>query len=195
MNYTELNNALAELNIKVAALEDLYIENGGEVTPDTQAIEAEISELKMFLSTEGVDMLGRWLKQREDEKKNLKAEKDYLTRRITQLDRTTDFIKGRLAIVMDAAGVEKVKGEHGYSFTRTTSGSTTIDKDWLNGRYGEVVNDMREAFHIPEYITLTLGASVSKATAENIVEDDRPIFHTEYKDTITFRKPRAAKED
>lgn len=195
MNYTELNNALAELNIKVAALEDMYIENGGEVTPDTQAIEAEISELKMFLSTEGVDMLGRWLKQREDEKKNLKAEKDYLTRRINQLDRTTDFIKGRLAIVMDAAGVEKVKGEHGYSFTRTTSGSTTIDKDCLNGRYGEVVNDMREAFHIPEYITLTLGASVSKATAENIVEDDRPIFHTEYKDTITFRKPRAAKED
>lgn len=195
MNYTELNNALAELNIKVAALEDMYIENGGEVTPDTQAIEAEISELKMFLSTEGVDMLGRWLKQREDEKKNLKAEKDYLTRRINQLDRTTDFIKGRLAVVMDAAGVEKVKGEHGYSFTRTTSGSTTIDKDWLNGRYGEVVNDMREAFHIPEYITLTLGASVSKATAENIVEDDRPIFHTEYKDTITFRKPRAAKED
>lgn len=195
MNYTELNNALAELNIKVAALEDMYIENGGEVTPDTQAIEAEISELKMFLSTEGVDMLGRWLKQREDEKKNLKAEKDYLTRRINQLDRTTDFIKGRLAIVMDAAGVEKVKGEHGYSFTRTTSGSTTIDKDCLNGRYGEVVNDMREAFHIPEYITLTLGASVSKATAENIVEDDRPIFHTEYRDTITFRKPRAAKED
>lgn len=195
MNYTDLNNALAELNIKVAALEDMYIENGGEVTPDTQAIEAEISELKMFLSTEGVDMLGRWLKQREDEKKNLKAEKDYLTRRINQLDRTTDFIKGRLAVVMDAAGVEKVKGEHGYSFTRTTSGSTTIDKDWLNGRYGEVVNDMREAFHIPEYITLTLGASVSKATAENIVEDDRPIFHTEYKDTITFRKPRAAKED
>lgn len=195
MNYTDLNNALAELNIKVAALEDMYIENGGEVTPDTQAIEAEISELKMFLSTEGVDMLGRWLKQREDEKKNLKAEKDYLTRRINQLDKTTDFIKGRLAVVMDAAGVEKVKGEHGYSFTRTTSGSTTIDKDWLNGRYGEVVNDMREAFHIPEYITLTLGASVSKATAENIVEDDRPIFHTEYKDTITFRKPRAAKED
>lgn len=195
MNYSELSNALAELNIKVAALEDLYIENGGEVTPDTQAIEAEISELKMFLSTEGVDMLGRWLKQREDEKKNIKAEKDYLTRRINQLDKTTDFIKGRLAIVMDAAGVEKVKGEHGYSFTRTTSGSTTIDKDWLNGRYGEVVNDMREAFHIPEYITLTLGASVSKATAENIVEDDRPIFHTEYRDTITFRKPRASKED
>lgn len=195
MNYTDLNNALAELNIKVAALEDMYIENGGEVTPDTQAIEAEISELKMFLSTEGVDMLGRWLKQREDEKKNLKAEKDYLTRRINQLDKTTDFIKGRLAVVMDAAGVEKVKGEHGYSFTRTTSGSTTIDKECLNGRYGEVVNDMREAFHIPEYITLTLGASVSKATAENIVEDDRPIFHTEYRDTITFRKPRAAKED
>lgn len=195
MIYSELSNALAELNIKVAALEDMYIENGGEVTPDTQAIEAEISELKMFLSTEGVDMLGRWLKQREDEKKNLKAEKDYLTRRINQLDKTTDFIKNRLAIVMDATGVEKVKGEHGYSFTRTTSGSTTIDKEWLNGRYGDVVNEMREAFHIPEYITLTLGASVSKATAENIVEDDRPIFHTEYRDTITFRKPRAAKED
>ena len=195
MNYTELSNALAELNIKVAALEDMYIENGGEVTSDTQAIEAEISELKVFLSTEGVDMLGRWLKQREDEKKNLKAEKDYLTRRINQLDKTTDFIKNRLAIVMDATGVEKVKGEHGYSFTRTTSGSTTIDKEWLNGRYGDVVNEMREAFHIPEYITLTLGASVSKATDENIVEDDRPIFHTEYRDTITFRKPRAAKED
>ena len=195
MDYKDLNTALADLNMKVAALEEMYTDNGGEITPETEALESEINGLQAFLSTEGVDMLGRWLKAREDEKKRLKAEKDYIVRQIANVDRTLDFIKGRLSDVMKAANIEKAKGEHGYSFTRSVSGSTTIDKEWLNGRYGEVLKDMREAFHIPEYITLTLGASVSKATAENIVEDDRPIFHTEYKDTITFRKPRAAKED
>jgi hypothetical protein len=195
MTYSDLNKALSDLNLMIANLEEVYLENGGEVTPETEAAEAQISSLRDFLSTEGVDVLGRWLKAKEDEKKALKAEKDYISRKVASVDNTIDFIKGRLSDVMKAANIEKAKGEHGYSFTRSVSGSTTIDKEWLNGRYGEVLKDMREAFHIPEYITLTLGASVSKATDENIVEDDRPIFHTEYKDTITFRKPRAAKEE
>lgn len=186
--------AVAKLNMKIAALEETFMDNGGEITPETEALSSDISDLKDFLSTDGVDVLGRWLKAKEDEKKALKAEKDYLTRKVQNVDRTIDFIKSRLAAVMDACAIDKAKGLHGYSFTRTTSTSTTIDKEWLNDRYADAVAEMKEALHIPAYVTLTLGASVSAAKANEVLPDDEPIFVTETKDTITFRKPKADKE-
>ena len=192
MDYKDLNTALADLNMKVAALEEMYTDNGGEITPETEALESEINGLQAFLSTEGVDMLGRWLKAREDEKKRLKAEKDYIVRQIANVDRTLDFIKGRLSDVMKAANIEKAKGDHGYSFTRSLSTTTSVDKEILSARYGKAVEAFKET--LPAYITLTLGASVT-AAKDGVQEGDEDIFQTTEKETITFRKPRAAKED
>lgn len=194
MEYIELMKAVAKLNTKVTALEETFMDNGGEVTEETEALSSEISNLRDFLSTDGVDVLGRWLRAKEDEKKAFKAEKDYLTRKIQNTDRTIEFIKGRLAAVMDACGMDKAKGLHGYSFTRTTSTSTSIDKEWLNDRYADAVADMKEALHLPAYVTLTLGASVTAAKNTEVLPDDEPIFVSETKDTITFRKPKADKE-
>lgn len=195
MEYKELMNALADLNMKVAALEETYMDNGGEVTDETEALTSEISVLRDFLSTDGVDVLGRWLRAKEDEKKAFKAEKDYLTRKMQNTDRTIDFIKGRLAAVMDACGMDKAKGLHGYSFTRTTSTTTSVDKDMLSALYGKRLEDAKQYLGIPDYITLTLGASASAfKTAADAPAEDEQIFITSSKDTITFRKPKADKE-
>jgi hypothetical protein len=192
MTYSDLNKALADLNLMIANLEEVYLENGGEVTPETEAAEAQISSLRDFLSTEGVDVLGRWLKAKEDEKKALKAEKDYISRKVASVDNTIDFIKGRLSDVMKAANIEKAKGDHGYSFTRSLSTTTSVDKEILSARYGKAVEAFKET--LPAYITLTLGASVS-AAKDGVQKGDEGIFQTTEKDTITFRKPRAAKEE
>lgn len=194
MEYIELMKRLGDLNLKVAALEETYIDNGGEVTEETEALESEISLLRDFLSTDGVDVLGRWLKAKEDEKKAIKAEKDYLARKAQSIDNTIDFIKGRLTAVMDACGIDKAKGMHGYSFTRTTSRTTTLDKEVLNERYAGLLEQIRIAYAIPNYVTLTLGASATIAKAEGLQPEDEALFSTTEKETITFRKPKADKE-
>lgn len=193
MDYKELNSALADLNMMVAQLEDLYIENGGEVTEETEALDSQIGSLKDFLSTDGVDVLGRWLKAKEDEKKALKAEKDYIGRKINAVDNTMEFIKARLTQVMKVTDTEKAKGACGYSFARTTSTTTSVDKDILNAHYGKALEGFRAT--LPSYITLTIGASVSAYdNAQDARPEDKSIFQKTSTETIRFTKPRAAKE-
>ena len=102
MDYKELNQVLANLDQAMVTLEDLYIENEGEVTEQTEQMEQEISGLQELLTKDGIDLLGGWLKAKEDKKKSLKAEKDYITRQIAAIDETIEFIKTK--INMDKLG-------------------------------------------------------------------------------------------
>ena len=174
MDYKELNDILSSLDYASYKLEETYAENEGEVTEQTELMEAEITAMKTLLNGEGVDFLGRWLKGKEDKKKALKAEKDYLTRQMDAIDNTISFIKAKIHEVMEATGCEKVKGSLGYSFDTTVSTKTEVDKDIL-----------------PADVTVTLGASVSKLEEGSELPDY-------YKQTVTptvrFTKPRGNKE-
>lgn len=75
MNNTEINNAIAELYRTANTLEELYIENEGEVTEDSAQLEEQLEAIKTLLNGDGIDSLGRWLKGKEDERATLKAEK------------------------------------------------------------------------------------------------------------------------
>ena len=86
MDYKEMNQVLANLDQAINTLEETNIENEGEVTEETEQMEAEISGLQELLSTEGIDLLGGWLKAKEDRKKSLKAEKDYITRQMAAIE-------------------------------------------------------------------------------------------------------------
>lgn len=193
MDYSLFTQILSDLDRKMDALEDLYIENEGEVTEETEQAEAEISGLQELLSGEGIDMLGGWLKAKEDRKKALKAEKDYITRQMTAIDGTIDFIKDKITEVLKKTGKDKVKGERGYSFTASHSVKTEVDKDVLKDKYGFVEQMMRRV-GIPEYIGISLTASSAKAKELGVLEGDEEIFTTTEKDTVTFRKPKASKE-
>ena len=65
MNNKDINAALAALNEGMCLLEEEYIENGGEVTETTEAMEAQIESIRTLLEGEGIDSLGRWLKTKE----------------------------------------------------------------------------------------------------------------------------------
>ena len=194
MDYKELNQVLATLDQAIIALEETYMENEGEITEETEQMEQEISGLQELLTTEGIDLLGGWLKAKEDKKKSLKAEKDYITRQMAAIDETIDFIKDKVTEVMKATGQDKIKGDRGYSFTATHSVKTDVDKDVLKALYADKVEEAIRAAHIPAYIGVSLTASSTKANELGIMEGDGEIFCTTEKDTVTFRKPKASKE-
>ena len=194
MDYKEMNQVLVNLDQAINTLEETYMENEGEITEETEQMEQEISSLQELLTTEGIDLLGGWLKAKEDKKKSLKAEKDYITRQMAAIDETIDFIKDKVTEVMKATGQEKIKGDRGYSFTATHSVKTDVDKDVLKALYADKVEEAIRAAHIPAYIGVSLTASSTKANELGVLEGDEEIFSTTEKDTVTFRKPKASKE-
>lgn len=194
MDYKELNQVLANLDQAMVTLEDLYIENEGEVTEQTEQMEQEISGLQELLTKDGIDLLGGWLKAKEDKKKSLKAEKDYITRQMAAIDETIDFIKTKINQVMVATGQEKIKGDRGYSFAATISTKTEIDKDLLKVIYADKVEEAIRAAHVPAYIGVSLTASSTKASELGVVEGDEGIFVTTEKPSVRFTKPMASKD-
>ena len=194
MDYKELNQVLVNLDQAINTLEDLYIEGEGEITEETEQLEQDISGLQELLSGEGIDLLGGWLKAKEDRKKSLKAEKDYITRQMDAIDETIEFIKDKISEVMKATGQEKIKSDRGYSFATTISTKTDVDKDVLKALYADKVEEAIRAAHVPAYVGVSLTASSTKANELGVLEGDEEIFNTTEKDTVTFRKPKASKE-
>ena len=190
MDYKELENAVSILQETTYRLEETYIATDGECTGTTEQMEAEIEALKFLLNGEGVDFLGRWLKSKEDRKKALKAERDYISRQIEANDKTIEFIKAKIRKLMDATGCVKVKGEFGYSFATSTSTKTNVDKDLLNECYLSKVQEAVKDI-LPADVSVSLSASISKFDGELL-----PIYYDRTETpTITFTKPRAKKED
>ena len=194
MDYKEMNQVLADLNQAMVTLEETYIENEGEVTEETEQMEAQISGLKELLTHDGIDLLGGWLKAKEDKKKSLKAEKDYITRQVAAIDETIEFIKDKITEVMKMTGQEKIKGDRGYSFTASHSVKTEVDKDVLKKNYEDKVEKAIREAGVPAYVGVSLTASSTKANELGVLEGDEEIFSTTEKDTVVFRKPKASKE-
>ena len=191
MDYKELQDILSTLEYTSYKLEETYVENEGEVTEETELMEGEITAMKTLLNTEGVDLLGRWLKGKEDRKKALKAEKDYITRQMEAIDKTIEFIKTKMNEVMTATGQEKIKGSLGYSFALSTSTKTEVDKEMLKEYFQEAVNEALKDI-LPADVSVTLTASVSKLEEGAELPDYYSRTETP---TIRFTKPRAKKED
>ena len=194
MKYKEVDQVLANLAQALSTLEDLYIEGEGEVTEETEQMEDMISGLQELLTKDGIDLLGGWLKAKEDKKKSLKAERDYITRQMAAIDETIEFIKTKVNQILVATGQEKVKGDRGYSFAATTSVKTEVDKDVLKTIYADRIEEAIRAAHIPAYVGVTLTASSSTANAVGLVEGDQEIFRTTSAPSVRFTKPRASKE-
>ena len=190
MDYNELQDIMSALDHASYKLEQAYIENEGECTEETDLLEQEITALRTLINTEGVDYLGRWLKGKEDKKKALKAEKDFLSRQIDANDRSIEFVKAKIRELMDATGCEKVKGSLGYTFTATVSTKTEVDKEMLNEMYQAKAEEALKDI-LPVDVTFTLGASVSRLEEGA----DLPSYYSRTDTpTVRFTKPRASRE-
>lgn len=194
MNNKEINSLIESLNASMWAFENYMVENDGVCDEASDQMEEQIGILKELLTTEGIDSLGRWLKAKEDEIKSLKAEKDYIARKINAATGTIDYIKTQMNKILTAAQMEEIKGANGYKFQVTTSTKTEVDKDVLKTIYADRIEEAIRAAHIPAYVGVTLTASSTKAAEFGIVEGDEEIFHTTEEPSVRFTKPRASKE-
>ena len=191
MTSREIDGLLDRMRQLTGDLEAMYIENGGEVTPATEAADAEIGAIAETLLTEGVDSLGRWLRSKQDEAAAVKAEQDYLARRKKSVENTVDYIKAKITEVMAATGRTKVKGDLGYAFAAYDAVRTTVDADRLSEEYGAAVEKAVRDAGIPEWVTVKLEASVTLVPEGQELPD---VFDRSVTPTVRFTKPRAAKE-
>lgn len=194
MNNKEINSLIESLNASMWAFENYMVENDGVCDEASDQMEEQIGILKELLTTEGIDSLGRWLKAKEDEIKSLKAEKDYITRKINAATGTIDFIKTQMNKILTAAQMQEIKGANGYKFQVTTSTKTEVDKEILKELFlDKVEKKLRGGKNpvIPADVTFSLGASVS-------LVPEGAVLPSYYKRTSSpsckFTKPRASKE-
>lgn len=194
MNNTEIKAALVALTESMYLLEEEYMENGGEITEHTTMMEEDIERLKVLLTTEGIDSLGRWMKSKEDQIKSLKAERDSINRQMKACENTIDYIKFEISNLLRRLGLEKVKGTC-YSYTAITSETTSVDKEILNQQFMETVEKKLRGGKkpvLPDDVTITLGASVKRVPEG----EELPVYYIrKVEDTVRFTKPRASKED
>ena len=194
MNNKDINSLIESLNASMWAFENYMVENDGVCDEASDQMEEQIGILKELLTTEGIDSLGRWLKAKEDEIKSLKAEKDYITRKINAATGTIDYIKTQMNKILTAAQMEEIKGANGYKFQVTTSIKTEVDKEILKELFlDKVEKKLRGGKNpvIPADVTFSLGASVS-------LVPEGAVLPSYYKRTSSpsckFSKPRASKE-
>ena len=190
MTYKDIKSAQDELNILSAQYEEQMFEDGGEVTEVSENLERQKEVVSDLLAGEGIDTMGRVIKAKEDFIKTLKAEQDSIKRKIKAAESSIEFYKTVITDILHQTGRDKAKGLL-YGFTATTSNTTKVDMELLNGRYLEVAEQAIRAAGVPDYVTVKLDAKVSLVPEG---EDLPDLFEEVHKDTVRFTKPRAAKE-
>ena len=188
--YQDIKDARAELDRLSVEWENQMYEDGGEVTEESENLEQQKNAISDLLAGEGIDLLGRIVKGKEDQIKTCKAEKDAITRRIKTLETSIDFFKSVITQVMHETGQTKAKGLL-YGFTATESCTTKVDMELLNGRYLDLAEKAIRAAGVPDYVTIKLDAKVSLVPEGDDLPD---LFEEIRKDTVRFSKPRATKE-
>ena len=189
MKYQDIQDALATLARLSELLEDQYIENEGEVTEETEALEERKTAIQDLLQNDGIDALGRWLKVKEDEVKMWKAEKAAADRKVKSAQNTVDFVKAKIAEVMDAVGMDKAKGSY-YSFTKYVSEKSAVDTEELDRIWLDIATSAARSAGLPDYVDIQL-----KTTTTALKEADATEFiQTSTADAVRFTKPRGTKE-
>ena len=189
MKYQDIQDALANLARLSELLEEQYIENEGEVTEETEELEARKAAIQDLLQNDGIDALGRWLKVKEDEVKMWKAEKAAADRKVKAAQNTLDFIKAKIAEVMTMTGMDKAKGSF-YSFTKYVSEKSSVNQDEIDRLYLDIASSAAHAAGLPDFVDVVL-----KTTTTALKDADATEFiNTTTGDAVRFTKPRGGKE-
>lgn len=192
LRYKDIREAIYRLKAVQFALNNEYEENEGEVTQSTMDKEEMINTIKYMLENGGTDKLARLLNSVKSDIDQYKAEQDYLKRQQRKCESFQEDILECVDIALKALGVEKQKGEFGYSFTQHVSSSTKPDTKLIKEMfYKDVEKAIRAAKVCPDHITFTLSASPSLLKEG---EDMPDYFTTTSRSRATFRKP-LKKED
>lgn len=169
-----------------AALEEMYEENGGEVTAETEEMSAELEELEQIqrqITEEFVkfpDEYAAWFKDVEAQKAVIQAQRKAIEEeqkkvlakydaQIKKKDSTLEWIKQNMEAAMILAQVEKFdKKKTGgmFSIYFQTSKSVDVDEAVALKKYEDSINKLRAT--LPDW--LTLNTKISKSVAGKLEE-------------------------
>lgn len=169
-----------------AALEEMYEENGGEVTAETEEMSAELEELEQIqrqIAEEFVkfpDEYAAWFKDVEAQKAVIQAQRKAIEEeqkkvlakydaQIKKKDSTLEWIKQNMEAAMILAQVEKFdKKKTGglFSIYFQTSKSVDVDEAVALKKYEDSINKLRAT--LPDW--LTLNTKISKSVAGKLEE-------------------------
>lgn len=190
MTIKEINETLERLREAAWKAEQTYIENGGEVTADTELLEQIKTDAADLLCTEGIDTLGRWLKGKEDELATYKDEKAMADRKIKSVKNTIDFIKRTVGDILRATHQDRVKGSF-YSFQQTVSTSTKVDTAAVDAEWLDAVTEAARNAGLPDWADVAIVTNVKRIQAVGL----DCYLTTEETPTAKYNKPSKSKED
>lgn len=192
MTNQEITNALAHLSEVTARLDNIYDENGGEVTAETETMEGDIDALQTLLTTEGVDSLGRWLKAKQDEIATAKAEAAVAAARVKALQRGEEYIKSRILHVLSATGKTEVKGTY-YTFAQSSSTTNAVNTDAIEAAWLPVIDKALAKKNLPAWLHVQLKTTATELKEAG--ESAASFLDTRTSAAVKFTKPRIRKED
>jgi uncharacterized small protein (DUF1192 family) len=189
MYTNEITKALATLAELMQTQEDTYIENGGEITEETEAREEDINALKVLLTTEGADELGRRIAAKQDEVDRYKAEVKAAQVRVKAAQRSVDYYKYLIGQVLRMTDTQAVKGSF-YGFQQAVSTKNAVNYYTIEDRFGTLVQNALGHI-LPGWLHVDFSTTVKELQEAG----EADYLATTTTDTITFSKPRKAKED
>ena len=191
MEIREIHELIQKIHDYTQNVEDLYEENGGEVTYETENMEAFIEQMKELLQEDGIDVLGRWLAAKQHQIEVAKAERELVNRRIKAIETTIDYIKSLVGTVLDTTGETAARGYY-YTFKRGTSTKRSVLQEEIDNAYIRQVEEVARRVGLPDCIKIqlktTTGALTDAGLAEYYVKVDTA-------PSVTFLKPKTAKKN
>jgi hypothetical protein len=151
---------LYQLTEQMSALESLLEDNGGELTPDIEALWQETGESL----TRKVDNYNALIIKLKNYSSNLDSE----IKRLQGLKKTADNslknVKEHIKSVMEQFGIDKLEGSY-CKMTLTTSTATEVDEETVLAPYRSRLAKL----DLPDWITADL--KVSKTALKDAFKD------------------------
>ena len=172
--FAEISDSYDQLE---AQLVDMYEENGGEVTEETEAMQAKLDELKALKQqiTDDIiaapDAYASIVKNAEAQQKMLEAELKALKEeqmkavarlqaKINRKASKADFFKDAIAEALRANGIEKIGGaktDNRFSIYFQSSTSVDVDSEKVLAPYQPRINAFIQS--LPSWITVKTDVS------------------------------------
>ena len=192
-NFYTLSDKFASINETYdklsAELDEIYSENGGEVTEDTTERERlleEMNELKEQCIREIVDNSDAYAEialnkraQQEVAEAEMKAVKeqqrkvlDTLQARVNKYERAYKFWLENFDAAMRVAECSKIGGaktDKKHSVWYQTTTSVEVPDDFISESYGDIISEL--AAKLPEWVTIQVSVNKTKLKALEVLPE------------------------
>lgn len=192
-NFYTLSDKFASINETYdklsAELDEIYSENGGEVTEDTTERERlleEMNELKEQCVREIVDNSDAYAEialnkraQQEVAEAEMKAVKeqqrkvlDTLQARVNKYERAYKFWLENFDAAMRVAECSKIGGaktDKKHSVWYQTTTSVEVPDDFISESYGDIISEL--AAKLPEWVTIQVSVNKTKLKALEVLPE------------------------